>query len=426
MNTKAIQRAVDDCAGKGGGMVIIPAGVFRSGSVEMKSHVTLFLLPGCVLRGSDNLDDYPPNPFHHNEMKETRSLLWAIGKIDIRITGGGEIDLNDCCFIDYEQFRSDEGMAHEVVFNERQREESTAKDLKRPTQPIFFHDCQGLRMDGVTVRNSPCWSITASCSRDIKITSLIIKNNLRAPNSDGIHICSSRDVVISDSIFSCGDDCIAVTGITSWETISENIVISNCIMTSRSAALRFGHLASKVRNVVVSNLVITDTNRGIAIFAGKCGWVENVVISNVLMDTRQIAGAWWGKGEPLVISGEDTGRIDGISVNNVRSFSDNGVVIASQNASIRNIELRDWILELRFGNNRALFKQMFDVLPGNPIPSPDPARHIPSIYAIDVNGLRIRNFLGSRKAEGIIFSIEPITNRVTGLELKDCVFSLGS
>lgn len=97
-------------------------------------------------------------------------------------------------------------------------------------------------------------------------------NNLRVPNSDGIHLCSCENAIITDSFFTCGDDCVAISGITNWDKPCENIIVSNCIMQTRSAAVRMGHLDSKVKNVIASNLTILNSNRGIAIFAnGKTG-----------------------------------------------------------------------------------------------------------------------------------------------------------
>ena len=422
LNTKAIQAAVDDCAKNGGGTVFIPAGTFLCGSVELKSNITLLLGDGSTLRGSGKLEDYPPSPFHHNELGKTRSLLWAIGKAGLRITGQGTIDLNDAPFMDFTRCRLDDGFSSNVPYNERQKQDATAEFLDRPTQPIFFHDCERLRIDGVTVRNSPCWTITASCCRDFKVSNVTVHNNLRVSNCDGIHCCSCRDVIITDSVFHCGDDCIAITGITNWDAISENIVIANCTMASRSAAIRFGHKASKVRNVVVSNIVMNDTNRGIAIFAAKDGWVENVSISNILIRARIFGGGWWGKGEPLVVSATENGRIDGVSVSQVRAKAENGIVLTGEAENVRNIDLRDWDLQLGFGQDRSLFKALFDIAPAKPIPAPDPTQHIPGLYANGIHGLRVANLRTTRANGEPAFSTEPLTEGVSGLEMIGCKF----
>jgi polygalacturonase len=420
MNTESIRKAVESCAAKGGGKVLIPSGTYLTGSVELKSNVTLVVGEGAVLRGSDSLDDYPFIPFQHNELGKTRSLLWAIGKSGIGIEGSGIIDLNDHPFMDWDSHPPD-GLSTGHPLSEANKLETTARFLDRPTQPIFFHNCERLRINGVTIRNAPCWTITASLCRDIKIVGITIDNNLRTPNSDGLHFCGSRDIVVADSVFSAGDDCIAVTGITDWEAVSENIVISNCTMRSRSAAIRFGHKASKVRNVVVSNLTIHDSNRGIAIKAGDGGWVKNLLISNIVTHNRIIPGRWWGKGEPLVIATDGTGLISGVSISQVRAESENGIVIAGREGSIRDVDLRDWTLKTRLGVNRALFKQVFDVQPAEPIPAPDPAKHIPGIFVAGVDGLRVWNLRCSNESDAI--SVEPVIERSSGVRMSECEFS---
>jgi len=421
LNTKAIQAAVNDCAAKGGGTVMIPAGTFVSGSVELKSNITLLLGPGSVLRGSDKLDDYPPLAFRHNELGKTHSLLWAMDQSDIRITGEGTIDLNDGAFIDFSQFRSDPALASGVKLDERQRQETVASHARpRPTQPIFFHRCQRLRLDGVTLRNAPCWTVTFSVCRDIQVSRLSIYNNLRTPNCDGLHFCGSKNVIVTDSVSSCGDDCIAITGITDWDGVSENIVIANCIMTSRSAALRLGHQASKVRNVAVNNLVIKDTNRGFAIFARDKGWVENVRIQNVVMETRLFAGGWWGKGEPLVLCAAGSGRIENVSVSNVRAESENSILVIGQKNNIRDVELCDWSLALRYGRNRPLFKPLFELAPIPNIPAPDPKLHIPWLFAAEAQGLRASNVRCVRAEGAPGFSVESVTASTKEVEFINC------
>lgn len=422
LNTRAIQAAIDDCATNGGGTVMIPAGIFVSGSVELKSGVTLCLGQGAVLRGSAQLDDYPPLPFRHNELGQARSLLWAMNRSDIRIAGEGTIDLNDAAFFDFGQCRSNLLQSSSGMdLDERQRQETEAPLVRpRPTLPVFFHGCQRIRVDGTTICHAPCWTMTFSVCRDVRVSRLIVANNLRTPNCDGLHFCGSKDVTVSDCVFSCGDDCIAVTGITDWDEVAENIVISNCTMTSRSAALRLGHQASKVRNVAVNNLVIKDSNRGFAIFARDKGWVEHVRIRNVAMETRHVAGGWWGKGEPLVICAAGSGRIEHVSVANVRARSENGILVIGATNNIRTVVLNDWSLELTYGRDRPLFKPLFELWPMPPIPAPDPNLQIPWLYAKDAHAIRASHMRYARTEAGPGFGLEAQTTGVVDLEITDC------
>ena len=418
VNTTAVQAAVDACAAGGGGTVIIPAGVWVTGSVALKSHVTIELEAGAVLKGSSRIEDYPPNGFKHPEMGETRSLLYAIGQTDIRITGDGVIELVDRPFFEWNRPRTGLPLEKGSQLEEWQRQQCPVMNGKRPNQPIFFHDCQHLRLDGVTIRNSPCWTVTYSCCKDIQVRGIIIDNNLQVPNNDGIHFSGSKDIVVSDCIIRGADDSLAFTGITNPDSVCERIAIANCVLTSRSAGIRLGHLSGKVRDVVINNIVMKDCNRGFAIQAGAGGWVENVVINNIVMETRMFAGEWWGKGEPFVISAAHalTARINGISISHVRARSENGIVVVGENHNVRNITIADVDLTLSYGSNRPLYGQALDLAPAPLRPSLLEQDHIPWIYADGVADLEIRDirFRQSRSEERSL-TLSPVMKDVSDL-----------
>ena len=391
LDTRAIQAAIDACAAQGGGTVSLPAGTYRSGTLELKSHIVFRLEPGAVLLGSGDLKDYRDNGFKHNEMRETTSLIYAIDQSDVRITGGGVIDLNDRPFMHWDRPRPALPAAEAALLSARQLKECVVQPAERPSQPIFFQNCRNLRLDDITVRNAPCWTISINSSRDIRIDHLLIDNNPVVPNNDGIHFCSSQDIVVSDCIIRTGDDCLAFSGITNWDGICERIVVTNCSLQAKSAAVRLGHLASKIRNAVFSNLVISDSNRGFAIQAGDGGWVENVQVSNVVMDTRIVCGEWWGKGEPLLIATSGSGRISGVSFSHIRACSDNSIVVVGSRYSISNIALQDWDLTIRYGLNRPLYGRFVDVQPAPTRPALDAEKRIPWLYAAEVRELFVRD-----------------------------------
>ena len=235
-------------------------------------------------------------------------MLWAMHQNDISICGEGTIELTDRPFFDWNKLRTGLPAEKDALLQDWQRQQCVVTAGNRPNQPIFFHDCHHLRLEGVTISNSPCWTITFSCCEDIQVHGIRIDNNLQVPNNDGIHFSGSKNIVVSDCIIRGGDDSLAFTGITDPASVCERITVTNCILTSRSAGIRLGHLSGKVRDVAMSNLVMHDCSRGFAIQAGDDGWVENVVIDNVVMETRMFAGAWWGKGEPLVISAANSLR----------------------------------------------------------------------------------------------------------------------
>ena len=416
VNTAAIQAAIDACAANGGGTVLVPSGDWATGGVELKSHITLRLEAGAILHGSPSLADYPPIGFRQPDGVETRSLVWAIGRDDVSICGEGTIELVDQPFFDWNLLRTGLPGEKDALLQDWQRRQCVVTAKARPTNSIFFHDCRHILLDGVTIQNSPNWTVTFSCSDDIRVHGVQEDNNLQVPNNDGLHFSSSRNIVVSDCIIRGGDDSLAFTGIMDPERICENIVVTNCILTSRSAGVRVGYASGKVRNVTVSNLVMRDCSRGFAIQAGDNGWVENVEISNIVMETRMFAGAWWGKGEPVVISAadSDTARISGIGISHLRASAENSILVVGRNHNVSDITLDDLDLTFGYSANSPLFGQEFDLAPAPNLPSLMPTDRMPWIFADGVSRLTKRNVAYRlRDSEKHRLSLDPVTRNVS-------------
>jgi len=387
----AIQKAIDMCHEKGGGRVVVPAGVYLSRPIELKSNVTLYLEEGAILKASPYIEDYFKIGYYHNEWGDVTSFLFAMNQKNISIEGKGTIDLSGNIFMDFSQAFN--------IFDELQNltpeqfEETECKPKYRPNQPIFFYNCENINLSGISIIDSPCWTVCIHSSKFIQINSIKIVNNLRVPNSDGIHLCSCENGIITNNFFVCGDDCVALSSITNWEKPCKNVIGSNCIRQTRSAALRMGHLDSKIKKGIASNLIVQNSNRGIAIFAnGKNGYVKHVIISNVTMSTKIFAGTWWGKGEPIVIAAPEEGNlIEDITISNVKAFSENGIVIYGKNKNIKNVTLKDIDIYLSFGKNRPQFAKKIDLLPSECPDFPEYMRKIPWIFAKDTVNLKLLN-----------------------------------
>lgn len=392
MNTAVIQKAIDALAQQGGGTLCFPEGVFLSGTLFLRGHITYRIEKNCVLKASPDLTDYVCNGFYHNEMRDVLAFLSARDQEDIRLTGEGVIDLSadgfmkEGCYSGY-----GEGIVREQLSDE-QLAECTIAQQPRPNQPIFFESCRHVRVDTLTIRNSPCWTLTFSRCCDVRIDHIAVRNSTIVPNCDGIHLSACRDVFVEDSSFICGDDCVAVTCITAEgeKDISERIQISRCLMVSRSAGVRLGHYKGKVCDVLISDLIITDSNRGLAIFSNTEGYVENIRISNLILETKIFAGQWWGKGEAIVIcAAKGEGRIENISITGVQARSQGGVLIAGCDRNIRHITIRDMDIRLEKGKNHALYGGDLDLQPN------DYRRGnggLPCIYAQDAADLCIEDF----------------------------------
>ena len=293
--TQAIQAAFD-AADAAGGTVLIPRGVYETGTINMRG-ASLHLEKGAVLRGSGKMEDYVDFGFVHNEMKQVLSLLYSVEHDHLRISGEGVINLNGSAFFD---FRRREVPASFPALTAEQLAECTVSFDARPTQPVFFLRCRHVTLQDVTILDASNWTLSFNDCEDVRLTDLTIRTNPVIPNNDGMHFCGCRRVLVRGCTVVSGDDCIALSGITDWRIPCEDVTISDCVLRCSSKAIVLGYMHSVVRNVVISNCIICDSHRGLCIMSStQTGLVEHVMVSNLLIDTRVRAGNWWGNGEPI-------------------------------------------------------------------------------------------------------------------------------
>lgn len=305
--TKAVQSAIDACAAAGGGRVIIKNGVYRIGTIILKSNVNLHIEEGAVLLGSPDCSDYPerPNVKHVDSSmlprRRNACLIFAEECENISITGMGKIDCNGLSFIK-EKENYESGWRYERI------------DAPTPPRVVFFTGCKNVNIKDITMVNQPAgWGYWIHDCDFVTCDRLKINANVQYPNNDGIHINSSRNVTVSNCSIVCGDDCLVVRA--NNASLSENkacerVVVTNCNLTSYASGIRIGWLNDGViKNCTFSNIVMTDTNVGIAIklpFAGEIEYepgncpedlplhlvdrgredtlIENLSFNNIVMD----------------------------------------------------------------------------------------------------------------------------------------------
>ncbi len=373
LNTDAFERAIA-AARVTGETVYVPAGVFLSGTIVLNG-VSLHLAEGAVIRASTNLADYPPQPYYHNELGVLRALMVNLSADHVVIDGGGTIDFSGSAFYALDQWNVPDSR---VPFTEAQMRECTHPIGERPSQCLFFHNSRDVTIRGVRFMDSPCWTITFSECENVKLLGLTIDTSLNIPNDDGIHISACKGVIISDCHISSGDDCIAVTSITNWEKPCEDVVITNCVLRTCSKALAVGYMYSIVRNVLISNVIIKESNRGLCLMCNEeTGMIENVRATNMIVDTRIRAGNWWGNGEPILMMAnrqdyhippeqkpqrETACAIRNVVVDNTTCIGENAIGIVGDR--IEEIELRGIDYTRKPSANIALKGLTFDLAPG--------------------------------------------------------------
>lgn len=272
INTEAFQRAVDRAENAGGGTVLVPPGVYISGTIFMKDNVTLEVMAGATILGSANLEDYTEMVWGHNKDRQPYHLIVAHGVKNIEIRGGGIIDGNGEAF--WQEWHPD-SLPTWIL----------AKELKvSPMMEIW--KSQHVIIKDVTLLTGGGWTLHLYDSDHVQVRGIKILNHVYAPNADGIDITGSHDVTISDCIIKTCDDAICVkTSVDSRD--AKRITVNNNVIECLCAALKIGNESFRdISQVTFSNNVIFGSSRGFAIYAESAGTISDIIVTNTILDTR--------------------------------------------------------------------------------------------------------------------------------------------
>ncbi|MFP4380139.1 MAG: glycoside hydrolase family 28 protein [Candidatus Sumerlaeia bacterium] len=376
--TEMLQGRIDALSAEGGGEVLIPAGTYHFRPIALKSNVCLNLQAGAKLIASGKREDYFPIGYNHNEMGDVHSAIYAMGQENLTIRGEGEIDLNGESFYHMDKPSKVETVGPEIT--QEYIDEAPRTYDWRVNQPMFFHECRKVRIDGITITNAPCWTLSFNFCRTLKLTNLTILNSLILPNCDGIHCTGSRDIIIRGCHITAGDDCVALTSITDWNVPCQDVVISDCIFKSASKAISVGYMHSIVRNVLISNVIIRQSNRAfVSMCHPRTGLVENVRMTNCLLEGRCYGGNWWGNGEAIVMMVTPhhieryreplpEPRFDcsmrNISFSGLTCLSKRPIGVVASEPLVEHVEFKDITIEITPEERPSLKGNVIDLAPG--------------------------------------------------------------
>ena len=300
--TEAIRKAIDAASAKGGGTIYFPAGTYLTGPVRLQSHITLFVDAGATLKFSTNFDDYlpmVPSRWEGIAVTNFSPLIYAYRADHIAIVGRGTLDGQGQVWWDAIRQLS----ARDAIKTKWRQEfarlngqiiaESNYSPLNRGfLRPPFIqpYECSNILIEGITVTNSPFWTITPVYCDDVTVHAATVTNP-QSPNTDGINPDSCRNVHISDCHISVGDDCITIKSgrDAAARRIGrpiENVTIVNCTMLAGHGGVSIGsEMSGGVKNITIANCVFDGTDRGIRIKAtrGRGGMVEDIRVSNIVM-----------------------------------------------------------------------------------------------------------------------------------------------
>lgn len=388
--TQAIQKAVEECAAGGGGVVYMPPGTFLSGTIAMKSGVTLRLDSGCTLLGSPDLAQYPPILPAYRAYTDTytdKSLIYGEKLERIAIVGRGVID--------------GQGAAFKGPYKVR-------------PYTIRFSECRDVVVEGVTIRNSPMWVQHYLACDDVRIDGITVKSHVNQ-NNDGIDIDSCQRVVITGCNIDSGDDAIVLKSTS--DRLCKDVVVTGCVLRSTCNALKMGTESNGgFQNIVMTGCAIHDTHlAGVALEIVDGGTMDRVVVSNITMT---------GVGAPIFIrlgnrarpfkEGMDkpgVGALRNVTISDIEASGagPTGCAIAGlPDANIENVTLSN--LRLSFGGGGTLEEASRSV-PEHPEKYPEYSMfgRLPAygLYCRHVRGLRLMNvqlqLAGEDKRHAVVF-----------------------
>jgi polygalacturonase len=339
-NTKAIQAAIDDCSKAGGGTVKLAGGTFLSGPIVLKSHVTLDLEKGTTLLGSPDHADYPAKMEFRAE--GTQALVSATNAEDIAITGAGTIDGNGESWWAEARKTQNAGVVGAVKF--------------RPRLVVFDH-CRHVRMEGVTVQNSPSWQIVPYYTDDTIIRNVRILAPQHSPNTDAIDPFSSSNMVIDHVYADVGDDNIAIkSGIINSpgpDAPSKNITITDCEFMHGHGLSIGSEIAGGANNIHAERIHFKGTDQGIRIKANRDrgNQVFNISFKDITMEdvrTSILISEYY----PKVLPEGDvaaaavtrlTPFFHDITIENVKSVKSGtaGVIVGLPESPVKNVVLKN-------------------------------------------------------------------------------------
>ena len=347
-DASAIQKAIDACSEAGGGNVVFSTNhTFISGPVELKSNINIVLEANSVWKANPDENIYKLSAFGENRGE---GMMWIYAKDakNISITGKGTIHGNGVAFMGKE------------LHDSYELKPVTTFDPRPHVLTLFGVD--NLTIRDITIRDGAYWTVHLIGCNGAVIDGINLLNNLKIRNGDGIDLDHSKNVRISNCHITSGDDCICLKNRREYESYGSchDITVTNCVMTSRSCAIKIGsENMDSIYNVVFDNCVITRSNRGLGIQNRDEGTVTDVVFSNIQMDCQLWSDVWWGQAEPIYVTsfprangnhkdanwrfpkGETKGRCGEVSrifFNNITAVSENGCFVGGdEKGKVNNI-----------------------------------------------------------------------------------------
>jgi polygalacturonase len=349
LNTNSIQNAINECSKKGGGIVVVPAGLWLTGPIELKSNVNLHLQRAALLQFTKDFSQYKLVAGNWEGLSQMRnqSPLSATNAVNIAITGFGIVDGNGDAWRMVKKDKLTETQWQKLVASggvlspdkktwypsEKSVKGSTLKnpgeitpektpevyesikDFLRPNL-LVFTSCKKVLLEGVTFQNSPAWCLHPLMCEDLTVRNVYAKNPWYAQNGDGIDVESCKNVLIEGSTFDVGDDGICIKsgrdeagrkrGMPTENLIARN----NTVYHAHGGFVIGSEMSGGARNIFVENCTFIGTDIGLRFKTtrGRGGVVENIYVNNIAMKDivaeAILFDMYYEAKDPVVLAGE--------------------------------------------------------------------------------------------------------------------------
>ncbi|MDP0501127.1 MAG: glycoside hydrolase family 28 protein [Verrucomicrobiota bacterium JB022] len=296
MNTHAIADAIAAAVKAGGGRIVIPEGQWLTGPIHLKSNTELHVSKGATVLFSKNRDDYLPVVFSRWEGMELWNYsapIYVYGATNVAITGEGLLNGQGEAWWEWKTTKQKEAAPalYQMVVDGVPPNERIFGDKFEGLRPSFvqFVSCRRVLIENVTFTNGPMWTIHPIYVNEMIVRGVKVKTV--GPNNDGINPDSTQNILIEDSYFSTGDDCIVLkAGLNEdgWRVgrPTENVVIRRIYGNEGHGGIVVGsEMSGSVRNVYAHDSVFVGTDRGIRVksMRGRGGVVENFWVERLRM-----------------------------------------------------------------------------------------------------------------------------------------------
>jgi polygalacturonase len=324
LNTQAITKAIAECNKKGGGVVLIPAGLWLTGPITLKSNVNLHLVRGATLFFTTDKSQYElvEGDYEGRSAARNQSPINGINLENIAITGNGIIDGNGDVWrgVNKNQLTAGawaakiasggvlsedkkswypsgqfkraqvEGKSMLLMPGKSIQSFADMKDFLRPNL-LVLKNCSKVLLDGITFQNSAAWCLHPIICDNLTISDVLVKNPNYAQNGDGMDIESCKNFIIENSILDVGDDAICIKsgkdeeGRKRGKPTENGIIRNNTVYEGHGGVVVGSEMSGGARNLFIENCTFIGTDKGLRFKSvrGRGGVVENIFARNIYM-----------------------------------------------------------------------------------------------------------------------------------------------